>query len=206
MAPTTLRNRSSTAPATTQPAAPRRGQQPKPSAKAVGNQKNIRLYTTVLGTTEDDSADQSSGSASAEVSAKLDVLTRLVVTLSETITRQNIVVEGARAELKKIKAEQRDLKTQNTQWQEEVRTLQAKLDRFSAALPSTISWASIAAGQRTTEGGSSLSWTNSTRNAKKERTAFESAQTLRKRTENRQATALRDTCQRRRPTPRFETP
>ena len=169
MAPTTPGNRTTASPTATQLAAPRRGRPPKPSAKAIENQETRRLYTTALGSAGDDSDDESPNQNTANVNSKLDVLTRLVATLSETLTQQNIAVEGARAELKEIKAEQQELKTLNTQLQEEVRTLQAKLDSYSTSLPSTASWASIAAGRTTTtEGGTSLSRTSSNQNAKKE--------------------------------------
>ena len=76
----------------------------------------------MLGTTEDDSADESSGQASAEIGSKLDILIRLIATLGETITQQNIAIEQARVELKEIKVEQQDFGTLKAQFQEEVRT------------------------------------------------------------------------------------
>ena len=155
-------------PLLTQVAAPRRGRTVKPSAKATENQKNRRLYTAALGTIEDDSADERSGPSSPDLSSNLDILTRLVATLSETITQQNIAVEEARAELKEIKTEQQELKALNAQLQEEGRTLQSKLDSYSASLPSTVSWASIAAGQTTSQDGASLPRSKASHEAKKE--------------------------------------
>lgn len=140
-----------TSPLLTQAAAPRRGRPVKPSAKATENRKNRKLYTAVLGTTEDDSAHECSSPASAELSSKLDILTRLVASLSETVTQQTAAAHEARAELREIKTEQQELKTLNTQLQEEVRTLQSKLDTYSASLPSTMYWTSIAAGQTTSQ-------------------------------------------------------
>lgn len=64
-----------------------------------------------------------------------------VATLGETISQQQ-------TELKKIKA-------QNVELPEEVHALQGKIDNYSASLPSTLSWASIAAGQKTTSSGTS---------------------------------------------------
>src|ERR1700712_541734 len=154
MAPTTPGTRSITSPVTTQPAAPRRGRPPKPSAKALDNQRNLRLYATALGPVEDEGHEEPVDRTTTDQNAKLELLTRLVTNLSETLAQQQ-------NELKEIKA-------QNTELREEVRALQGKIDSYSCSLPSTVSWASVAAGQQNTEGRRTFSRVTSNQNVEKE--------------------------------------
>lgn len=168
MAPTTPGNRSTTTPVATQPAAPRRGRPPKPSAKVLDNRRSLRLYAAATGTASDEDPEELPGPIPNERDAKLDLLTQLITALNETISQQSLVIQDVRAELIHIKAEQQELKTQNTELQEEIRTLQGKFDTASASLPSTRSWASIAAAQKTTESGANLSRTASNESANRE--------------------------------------
>jgi hypothetical protein len=118
------------------------------------NQRNLRSYSAVLGESDDDDREVSTDHTITEQNAKLDLLTRLVTTLSETLTQQQ--------------TELKDIKAQNIELREDVRHLQGKIDSYAASLPSTLSWASIAAGQQSTEGGASLSRATSTQSAKEE--------------------------------------
>ena len=85
---------------------------------------------------------------------KLNVLTRLVTTLSESLFQQH-------TKLKEIKA-------QNDEIPEEVRALQGNIGNYFASLPSTLLWAPVAARQQITDEGNSVSWTTSIQNRKKE--------------------------------------
>jgi regulator of replication initiation timing len=89
--------------------------------------------------------------------AKLETLIQLIANLQETIAQQSSNIENFRAELAEIKAEQRTIKSQNSELQEEVRSLRTQLDSYSASLPTTRSWASIAAGESATQSGTNLS-------------------------------------------------
>jgi regulator of replication initiation timing len=90
------------------------------------------------------------------------------VTLNETISQSSNVIENVRTELAEIKAEQQALKTQNAELHEEIRSLRTRFDTYSASLPSSRSWASIAAGPKTTQSGTSLSRTAISENANRE--------------------------------------
>jgi hypothetical protein len=75
----------------------------------------------------------------------LDELAWLIANLKETITQQNNIIENIRAEVSEIK-------NQNADLQEEVRSLKTQLDTHSASAPS---WASVAAGGFNSEPGPS---------------------------------------------------
>jgi hypothetical protein len=64
--------------------------------------------------------------------------------------------------------QQQNLKNQNAELREEIRSIRTQLDAFSASLPSTRSWASIAACRSATESGTSLSLTTSGENPNRE--------------------------------------
>ncbi|KAK5215062.1 hypothetical protein LTR72_011855 [Exophiala xenobiotica] len=147
MAPTTPGTRSTTTAGATQPAAPRRGRPPKPSAKALDNQRNLRLSTRALGPTEDDDYEEPGEPTATDQNAKLELLTRLVTDLGETLAQQQ--------------NELQEIKQQNVELREEVRPLRGKIDNYSCSLPSAISWASVVAGQQAAEGRSYTSRTAS---------------------------------------------
>ena len=154
MAPSTPGTRSATTTAPTQPAAPRRGRPPKPSAKALENRRNLRLYAKTLEPSEDDDYEEPGEPTATDQNAKLELLTRLVTDLCESLAQQQ--------------NELQEIKQQNTQLREEVRCLQGKIDNYSCSLPSTISWASVVAGQQSTEEGSNTSRTASKQSTEKE--------------------------------------
>jgi hypothetical protein len=60
------------------------------------------------------------------------------------------------------------LKNQNAELQEEIRSIRTQLNAFSESLPSTRSWASIAASRSATESGTSLSLITSGENPNRE--------------------------------------
>jgi hypothetical protein len=84
---------------------------------------------------------------SDEAATSLSELTTLVTALKEIIEKQTNVIENAQADLTEIKTEQQTLKRQNGELQEQICSLQSQISAYSASLPSTRSWASIATNQ-----------------------------------------------------------
>jgi hypothetical protein len=144
---------------------PRPKRVPKPSAKVIRNQET-RAITEAL-----DHDGRSSPSHGGDVgpsthdggATDLGTLIQLIADLKETIIRQSSIIENqnsgiedVRAELGEIKAEQRTLKNQNLELQEEVRSLRTQLDSYSASLPSTRSWASVASAKDSNLGAAAV--------------------------------------------------
>ncbi|KAK5216352.1 hypothetical protein LTR47_011951 [Exophiala xenobiotica] len=75
-------------------------------------------------------------------------LKEIIQQQSSIITDQNNGVERLETELVEIKAEQWNIKSQNSELQEEVRSLRTQSDSYSASLPSTRSWASVVAQRK----------------------------------------------------------
>jgi chromosome segregation ATPase len=78
----------------------------------------------------------------------------LVKELKTTIDQQNKSIKEAQTELKELKEDQQQVKEQNNELKDEVCMLQAQVSTLSTSLPSTQSWASIAAdrsGQGSTQ-------------------------------------------------------
>jgi regulator of replication initiation timing len=82
----------------------------------------------------------------------------LVKDLKETIDQQNKSILDAHAELKELKEEQQHVREQNDELKNEICTLRDQVNTLSTSLPSTRSWASIAANR--TEAGSAQSVLN----------------------------------------------
>jgi hypothetical protein len=89
-----------------------------------------------------------------EGDSNLNELARLIATLKDTITQQSSIIETVRADLTAVKSEQQDLKNQNAQLQEEIRSLQTQLSAYSASIPTPRSWASVAASPSGSGSGS----------------------------------------------------
>ena len=135
--------RPSAIPPSTQPAAPSKGHQRKPSARVIEAQQSLRTRatTTVLRSTQNELSSVPTENA-------FDPLERTTVQQNSIIKDQNSIIESIRADLAEIKLEQRILKTQNTELQEEIRSLRTQLETFSTSPPSTQTWASVAASER----------------------------------------------------------
>ena len=69
----------------------------------------------------------------------LSELTALVTVLKETIEKQNTTIENIRNDLAEVKE-------QNGQLQNEVKSMRTRLEEYSVSPPTTRSWASVAAG------------------------------------------------------------
>ncbi|KIW36021.1 uncharacterized protein PV06_11676 [Exophiala oligosperma] len=99
----------------------------------------------------------------------LQTLVKLVGDLKETIEHQGTIIENTQTELVAIREEQQGLWTQNTELQEEIRTLRGQLSAYSASLPATRSWASVAAGSGAGQTTINASTTESNEQPLKER-------------------------------------
>ncbi len=137
----------------------------KPSARRIEQQETEELLNAETTSVFSDHHDNPRADGSA---SDLGALIQLVADLKETIIRQSNIIEDVRAELIEIKAEQRTLKSQNLELQEEVRSLRTQLDSYSASLPSTRSWASVVAGGKTIQSTTSSSLATGNINAKTE--------------------------------------
>jgi hypothetical protein len=155
-------------PPLTQPAAPSKGRPRKPSAKVIEVQRSLRTRSTASRSIQNEpSASATAASEREGRETNLEEVVSLITNLKETITQQisiianqNSVIDGFRADLAEIKSEQQSLKNQNAELQEEIRSLQAQLNAFSASLPSTESWASVAASRSITESATSFPQAN----------------------------------------------
>ncbi|KAI9772506.1 MAG: hypothetical protein M1840_000711 [Geoglossum simile] len=158
--------RVSSTPPLTQPAAPSKGRPRKPSAKVLEVQRSLRTRSSASRSIQNKPSTSTTATAASEREGRetnLEEVVSLITNLKETITQQisiiasqNSVIDGFRADLAEIKSEQQSLKNQNAKLQEEIRSLQAQLNAFSASLPSTRSWASVAASRSATDLGTSL--------------------------------------------------
>lgn len=162
MATTTPGRVPATPPPRAAPAAPRPERTKKPSAKVLETQRALQSRTTTTRSSQteatqprDDSATASSQHEHGNIS--LNEIAHLIISLKDTITKQNTTIENIKADLIEIKAEQQNLKTQNSELQEVVRALQSQLSIISTSPPSTRTWASIAASRSGTESDSNLS-------------------------------------------------
>lgn len=77
----------------------------------------------------------------------LEDLLLLVKELKETIDRQNGSIQDAQTELKELREEQQYVKEQNDELKNEVCSLREQVNTLATALPSTQTWASIAANR-----------------------------------------------------------
>jgi predicted RecB family endonuclease len=73
------------------------------------------------------------------------MIASLVISLRKAVTQQTSIIKAARAEIQEIKTEQKALKEQNTELQEEVQTLRAQIETQGTANPPPKSWAEVAA-------------------------------------------------------------
>jgi hypothetical protein len=73
------------------------------------------------------------------------MIASLVISLRKAVAQQTSIIEAARAEIREIKTEQKALKEQNTELQEEVQTLRAQIETQGTANPPPKSWAEVAA-------------------------------------------------------------
>ena len=158
MAPTTPGTRTTSSPRVDTPEAPRRGRLSKPTVKVVENRRNLRLNRTTSQITENESPDHIPEPAPLVLTAKLDALTHLVETLTNTVSRQCQDIEQVHAEV-------REIKDQNTRVHEEVRSLRTALDSHNATHTSRATWASVA-GQPGTNRNTEDSQTDRSRLAK----------------------------------------
>jgi hypothetical protein len=91
-----------------------------------------------------------------------ELLNGTAVQQNSIIEDQNNIIKSIKVDLAEIKQEQRILRTQNTELQEEVCSLRAQLETLSTLPPSTQTWASIAAGEYPAEAGIASSRTANT--------------------------------------------
>lgn len=96
-------NRSATASEVGQPIALRRGRRPKPSAKALENQKNSSLLRIPARDVEDEYEAHAPDPPHQDLIGKLEFLTGTVGYLSNTIPQQNEKFECVQMELREIK-------------------------------------------------------------------------------------------------------
>jgi hypothetical protein len=156
MPPSTRGRKTTTPPPPTQKLQSKRVR--KPTAKLIDQQETWddledQTITVTVESDRDVSLQPQEGSNPKNLS-------HLLTELKTTISRQSKIIENARAELIEIKSEQRNLKGQNVELREEIRCLRAQLDSFSTSPPSTRSWASVAAGGRTTQLSNASSFTS----------------------------------------------
>ena len=90
-------------------------------------------------------------------------LTALVTALKEIIEKQNTTIENIRNDLAEVKE-------QNGQLQNEVKSMRTRLEEYSVSPPTTRSWASVAAGSDdpTSPVGSTLSRSTTSNTSSKE--------------------------------------
>jgi regulator of replication initiation timing len=134
------------------PRAPRSKRAPVPTAKVRENQalRRTRRATRTespppfefrdVEDSDDDYEEETENTATG-----LEELFQLVKDLKKTIEQQNQSIQEAQIELKELKEEQQQMKEQNNELKDEICTLRDHVDNLSALLPSTPSWASIAA-------------------------------------------------------------
>jgi hypothetical protein len=132
--------------------APRSKRVPVPTAKVRENQtlRRTRRATRVespppfefrdVEDSDDDYEEENENTATG-----LEELLLLVRDLKKTIDQQSRSIQEAQVELKELKEEQQLVKEQNNELKDEICTLRDHVDNLSALLPSTPSWASIAA-------------------------------------------------------------
>ena len=73
------------------------------------------------------------------------MIASLVISLRKAVAQQTSIIEAARAEIREIKTEQKALKGQNTELQEEIQTLRAQIETQATTNPPPKSWAEVAA-------------------------------------------------------------
>ena len=89
---------------------------------------------------DDDYEEEDENAANA-----LEDLLLLVKELKETIDQQHKSIQEAQAELKEVKDEQRYVREQNDELKNEICSLRDQVGSLSTSLPSTQTWASVAA-------------------------------------------------------------
>jgi hypothetical protein len=168
--------RASATPSSTQLAAPTKGRQRKPSARVIEARQSLRTRATAT----------ASRSAPNELSSVLagdvfdpfdsvdpldpdDPIDRTIVQQNSIIRDQNSIIESIRADLAEIKQEQRILKTQNVELQEEIRSLRTQLETLPTLPLSTETWASVAASEYPAESNTALSRTTNVRTGNKDK-------------------------------------
>lgn len=163
--------RASATPPSTQPTASLKGRQRKPSARVTKAQQSqrTRAATTALRSMQNGlpSVPTENDFNLHDLHDPLNLLDRTTIQQNDIIQDQNSIIESIRADLAEIKLEQRILKTQNTELQEEIRSLRTQLETFSTLPPSTQTWASIAANEYPAESGTALSQTTNARTMNK---------------------------------------
>lgn len=92
--------------------------------------------------------DDNENEAGPDSETTLQTLVKLVTALKKTVEQQNGIIKDTKAQLSEIKADQHALQTQDSELQDEIRTLRNQLSALSESLPSTQSWASIVANGR----------------------------------------------------------
>ncbi|KAK5208766.1 hypothetical protein LTR72_012476, partial [Exophiala xenobiotica] len=152
--PTSTRGRRAPTPPTTQQQTPSKRAR-KPSARLIEQQETEELLIaetiSVSGDHDDDAARDDGGSNLPALVQLITELKEIIQQQSSIIADQNNGIERLETELVEIKAEQQNIKSQNSELQEEVRSLRTQFDSYSASLPSTRSWASVVASGRTTQ-------------------------------------------------------
>ena len=151
-----------------QPEPLQKGRLRKPSAKVLEAQQPPRTRTTTSRGARNEPSPPPFSSAAiggAGEGANLNEVVRLITILNETISQQSSIINSVQADLIEIKSEQRSLKIQNAELQDEIRSLRTQLNTYSASLPS---WASIAASGSINASSASLSRTTDTEISKKD--------------------------------------
>jgi hypothetical protein len=108
-----------------------------------------------------------------ENDTSLDDVLGLIADLKKIIIEQGNTIENAKADLAEIKSQQENLKIQNNELQDEIRSLRTQLSAYSGSIPSGSvpsprSWASVAASGGTARTETSLSGLTRTENLNKE--------------------------------------
>lgn len=173
---------SATPPPSTQPTATSKGRQRKPSSRVIKAQRPLRTRatTTALRSTLNELSSASTENAlnplepidpidSIDSLNLFDPPDRTTAQQNNAIHDHNSIIESIRADLAEIKQEQRILKAQNTELQEEVRSLRIQLETVSTLPPSTQTWASVAASEYPAGADMSTSRTPNTRKANKDK-------------------------------------
>ena len=130
----------------------------KPSAKAVAAQEAQQFLDDETITVESTPTEHHEHNISPTNVQALILL----------ITRQSQGINTIQSELAKIKAEQRALKAQNAELQEEVRSLRAQLQSYSVSTSSARPYMSVAASTPATQSTTSLISSGGSERTKKE--------------------------------------
>lgn len=136
------------------PRAPRSKRLTVPTAKARENEtvqrtrranrdsRSQRLQFQDIEDSDDDYEEENENTGNT-----LEDLLQLVKELKETIDQQNRAIQEAQAELKELREEQQYVKEQNDELKNEVGSLREQVNTLATSLPSTQTWATIAANR-----------------------------------------------------------